>query len=140
MEENPARKKSQGKQRKTNDNSNKSTNRRNNATIDSGALHDGVLNRALRPVDDERYDLLLFFANVKPIVIQFLQSRIEQEQGIKWYISTQVKMYKENPDGTVETDKPHFRSINYRASSLYDLNQHEVNEDFKRYPLASRVT
>ena len=100
----PSKKKSQGKQPKPNDNSNKSTNRRNNATIDSGALQDGVLNRALRPVDEEKYDLLLIFANVKPIVIQFLQSRIEQEQGIKWYLSTQFEMYKENPDDTVETN------------------------------------
>ena len=53
---------------------------------DRGALNNKVLNRMLTPVHDERYDLLLFFANVKHTVIQFLRTRIEHQQGIKWYL------------------------------------------------------
>lgn len=98
---------------------------------DRGTLNNGVLNRMLTPVHDERYDLLLFFANVKPTVIQFLRTQIEQQQGIKWYLSTQIEMYKENPDGSVEIDKPHFKSITYRASSKHDLDETDVNQAFQ---------
>ena len=45
---------------------------------------------SIYPVKDERYDLLLFYANVKPIVIQFLQSRLSQQHSETCYLSTQV--------------------------------------------------
>ena len=44
------------------------------STNDRSALNNGVVNGTLTPVHDERYVLLLFFANVKHTVIQFLRT------------------------------------------------------------------
>ena len=50
-------------------------------TDDVHALNDGVSNKKIQPLNDERYDHLLFYANVKPEIMKFLLSRLQQ-QGI----------------------------------------------------------
>ncbi|MCG7877069.1 MAG: DNA polymerase [Candidatus Thiodiazotropha endolucinida] len=98
---------------------------------EESALNDAVQNRILYPENDEIYDLLLFFANSKVTVQEFLRSKLEKH-GIKWYLSTQVEMYRETPDGTIYTDMPHFRSLTYATLSVETISEHEINEAFQK--------
>ena len=41
-------------------------------------------------------------------------------------------MYREAPDGKIQTDRPHFRSITYSTVSQVDLDKHDVNEAFQK--------
>ena len=62
----------------------------------------------IHPENEEVYDLLLFFANQKQRIEDYLKARIQELSGIKWYLSTQVEMYKETAEGETQTDSPHF--------------------------------
>ena len=83
------------------------------------------------PRDEEIYDLLLFFANKKLQIEEHLKSRLRQ-YGIKWYLSTQVEMVKESPEGVVQTDSPHFRSLTYSDVSVEAFSEHSLNEAFQK--------
>ena len=98
---------------------------------DETALNEAVVNRTIIPQNEELYDLLLFFANSREPIGQFLRQEL-QKHGIKWYLSTQVEMYRETPEGTVITDSPHFRSLTYTTLSNENISEHELNEAFQK--------
>ena len=97
---------------------------------DENALNDAVVNRTIYPEYDEIYDLLLFFANSREPIGQFLRTQLEKH-GIKWYLSIQVEMYRETPDVTVLTDSPHFRSLTYATLYNENIGEHELSESFQ---------
>ena len=95
------------------------------------ALNDAVVNRTFFPENSEIYDLLLFFANSRGPLGQFLREQLEKH-GIKWYLSTQVEMYRETPDGTVFTESAYFRSLTYATLSNENITEHQLNECFQK--------
>ena len=95
------------------------------------ALNDGVKNRIIFPENEDVYDLLSFCANSREAIRDFLQSQLK-EHGIKWYLSSQVEIYKETPDEAILTDKPYFRILTYATLSSETLSEHELNESFQK--------
>jgi hypothetical protein len=76
--------------------------------------------------------MLTFFAKVKQQVEHVLQSRL-QRNGIKWYLSTQLELYKENDEGQeTATVQPHFRSRTYATLNQDTLSEHALNEGFQK--------
>lgn len=51
-----------------------------------GALQNAVLDRTILPRNEEKYDLLTFFSNIRNEITDFLISRLKQH-GIKWHLS-----------------------------------------------------
>ena len=101
------------------------------AVSEENALNGAVKNWIIYPQKEELYDLLLLFANRRQEIENFLRSLLS-EHGIKWYVSAQVEMYRETPDGTVYTEAPHFRGLTYSSLSNQTFNTHELNECFQK--------
>jgi hypothetical protein len=96
------------------------------------ALGNTVQDHTLRPSASDQYDMLTFFARVKRQVEDILQSRL-RGHGIKWYLSTQLELYRENDEGQViATAQPHFRGRTYATLNADTLSDHDVNEGFQK--------
>ena len=90
---------------KTND-----TTSQRHITSRQSALKGSAQNEVIYPRNEEVYDLLLFFANTRSQIKDYLKSRLQQH-GIKWYLSAQVEMYMESSEGEIRTDSPHSKDV-----------------------------
>lgn len=96
------------------------------------ALQNAVQNRIFFPRNEEKYDLLTFIANMRDEITDFLLFKLKQH-GIKWHLSAQVELVKEDADGNITARcKPHFRSITYATLNEETFSQHELNEAFNK--------
>ncbi|KAL4225307.1 hypothetical protein ACF0H5_015996 [Mactra antiquata] len=96
------------------------------------ALQNNVQDRTIFPRNNEKYDMLTFFANTRDEITNFLMSRVRQH-GLKWYLSVQVELIKEDPEGNITaTSEPHFRSLTYATLNVETYSQHELNEAYHK--------
>ncbi|KAH3713295.1 hypothetical protein DPMN_073083 [Dreissena polymorpha] len=72
----------------------------------TNALKRHIQDRTQYPHQEEKYDLLTFFANTKQVVINCLYARLNQ-QAIKWYLTVQVDLTKNTDDGEQVHQQPH---------------------------------
>lgn len=95
------------------------------------ALNGSVNSIKIYPRDEEKFDLLMFYGNIKEKVQDILVSSTPQRKGIKWYLMTRVEFSREK-EGVQETAKPHFRSITYAHLFAEDFNVHNLNQAFQK--------
>ena len=93
----------------------------------------------MKPRINEKHDLTLFLKGKKENIFKNLKTELKEKKGVKWFISTQVKMVKYKPDGQDEYTSPHFRGCCQRLinlSALPDQYQEcveKVKESFGTY-------
>ncbi|KAK3093489.1 hypothetical protein FSP39_016361 [Pinctada imbricata] len=97
----------------------------------TSALNNSVQNVVISPTNEEKRDLILFFAKVKTQVQDILDRRRQERRNIKFYLNTRVKMVRNiELEGESET-VPHFRSKTKIA--LRDENlDHDLNSAFQQ--------
>ena len=105
---------------RNNENNKNESQRRNtnvintDANADESAFQNNVQNRTIYPRQNERYDVLTFFANIRDDILTFLRSRTREMGGIKWNLCVKVEMQR--GDGLdVITSSPYFRSRTYQT-------------------------
>ena len=94
------------------------------------ALNNAVQDKVIFPNVGERYDLLTYFAMVRPNIESFLKKRLERG-SIKYYISVQVETYRNDIDHD-NTSQPHFRGHTYILLNSETFNEHDLNESFQK--------
>lgn len=87
--------------------------------IQTGGLTQSAINgtakvTVLRPVREDKYDLVKFLSNARPVVEKYLSERARQ-RSIKWYLVAQVEFTREDGDGNVHVAEPFFRSITHTS-------------------------
>lgn len=85
---------------------------------------------SIEPNNDEQYDLLTFFANVKQKVLNILALRA-QNNLIKWNMSVQVELIKDGQDGDM-ISTPFFRSRTYILLNLETMTEEDLIESFQK--------
>lgn len=95
------------------------------------ALNGSVNSIKIYPRDVEKFDMLVFYGNIKEKVQDILISSTPQRKGIKWYLMTRVEFSREK-EGVQETVKPHFRSITYAHLFAEEFNVHNLNQAFQK--------
>ncbi len=95
------------------------------------ALNGSVNSIKIYPRDVEKFDMLVFYGNIKEKVQDILVSSTPLRKGIKWYLMTRVEFSREK-EGVYETAKPHFRSLTYAHLFAEDFNIHHLNEAFQK--------
>lgn len=45
------------------------------------------------------------------MILKRLEKQLQKHRGIKWYLSSQLRMVKASPDGEDQVSTPHFRSV-----------------------------
>lgn len=94
-------------------------------TKDTAALYKAVNKHVVHPLDnDEKYDLLTFFTNMRADKVNNLRSSRKQLNHIKYNINAKVQMTRQKDADTTETAEPHFRS-----KTNYLLTEEDVNEE-----------
>ena len=88
-------------------------------TVQTGGLTQSAINgtakvTVLRPVREDKYDLVKFLSNARPVVEKYLSERARQ-RSIKWYLVAQVELTREDGDGNVHVAEPFFRSITHTS-------------------------
>jgi hypothetical protein len=95
------------------------------------ALNGSVNSIKIYPRDVEKFDMLVFYGNVKSKIQDILVSSTPRRKGIKWYLMTRVEFSREK-EGVLETAKPHFRSFTYTHLSAEEFSLHNLNEAFQK--------
>lgn len=95
------------------------------------ALNGSVNSIKIYPRDVEKFDMLVYYGNIKEKVQDILVSSTPLRKGIKWYLMTRVEFSREK-EGVYETAKPHFRSLTYAHLFAEDFNIHHLNEAFQK--------
>ena len=98
---------------------------------EESALGNRLVNRYILPRGSERYDMLIFFSNVRDRLRNYLQSRARELGGIKWNLCVQVEMGRDDAH-EVSTTSPYFRSRTYITLSGEGLNEHDLNEALQK--------
>ena len=114
-----------------NENSNRMrNNQQENESSNDSALNKAVENHYIYPKVGEKYDLLVFLANVKDQVKKYLLSRSRASRGIKWNICVQVLMQRD--DQEEKTSFPYFRSLTYRLLDEDTFDESDLNEAMQK--------
>lgn len=102
-----------------------------NEVRDESALNNVVQTKYIYPKQSERYDMLVFLANVKEKIGNYLQLSVRRMGGIKWNLCTQIEMQKsDKDDDNIAT--PYFRSATYFSLTNDDFSEHNVNEALQK--------
>lgn len=101
-------------------------------TSAQSALEDSVHVLTIYPTDDDKYDLLTFFYNIRPKIIEALEERCEKVRHIKWYLNVHVEFTRETNDGVIDSSHPYFKSNTYTLLSKNDVKEIDLNEAFQK--------
>lgn len=85
----------------------------------------------IKPRENEKFDLLVFYANITDKITSLIVSHSPERKGLKWYLTTRVEFTRER-DGEIEKVIPHFRSITYRHLSSEGFEFQHLNEAFQK--------
>ncbi|GBN68152.1 hypothetical protein AVEN_111407-1 [Araneus ventricosus] len=64
----------------------------------------------MTPTPAGKWDLLLFFEEVRPQIHNMIVDELQQKKAIKWYCVSNICFSRETPDGDVEYCTPYFRN------------------------------
>ena len=101
-------------------------------TSTKNALEDSVHVLNIYPVEQDKYDLLTFFTNIRDKIEQHLKERCDRVKHVKWYLNVQVEFIRETHEGEVNNSQPYFRSKTYTLLSRDDASNHEINEAYQK--------
>lgn len=59
------------------------------------AINDQVTSIKIKPRDVEKFDVLVFYSNIKDKIKEFIISHSPVRKGIKWYLVTRVEFTRE---------------------------------------------
>ncbi|KAJ8310049.1 hypothetical protein KUTeg_011914 [Tegillarca granosa] len=120
----------------TNEETNTSTNQeykdiKENRTSSTTALNNNAEIISIYPNDTQKYDLLRFYADLKPDILFMLRQKRQKFRQIKWYLNTRIRMVRDLEDGSQNRITTHFRSKTY-ISLKSDNNEHNINEAMQK--------
>lgn len=95
------------------------------------AINGSVTTIKIKPQDSEKFDLLMFYSNIKEKIRDFIVSHSPDRKGLKWYLVTRLE-FKREREGQLEKAIPHFRSLTYRHFTLDVFSNHFLNEAFQK--------
>ena len=87
--------------------------------------------KTLRPIGEDKYDLVKFLSGVRPVTEEYLLSKVRR-RAIKWYIVAQVELTRENREGEMQTVQPFFRSVTYSLLTADTFEIHDLNEALQK--------
>lgn len=105
---------------------------RNHRTSSQSAIDDVVHVSEIYPTDEDKYDLLTFFTNIRYKIKETLAERSDKLRHIKWYLNVHVELTRETNDGEVDSSRPYFKSKTYILLSKNDIKDDEINEAFQK--------
>ncbi|KAJ8311292.1 hypothetical protein KUTeg_011153 [Tegillarca granosa] len=120
----------------TNEETNTSTNQeykdtKQNKTSSTTALNNNAEIISIYPNDQQKYDLLGFYADLKSDILFMLRQKRQKFGQIKWYLNTKIRMERDLEDGTQNHITTYFRSKVY-ISLEADDNEHNLNEAMQK--------
>lgn len=102
-------------------------------TSSQSALGDSIHVLTIYPnTDDEKYDLLTFFYNIRPKIIETLKDRCEKVKHIKCYLNVHVAFTRETNDGVIDSSNPYFKSDTNTLLSQNDFRNGDLNEAYQK--------
>ncbi|CAC5417052.1 unnamed protein product [Mytilus coruscus] len=104
----------------------------NNRTTSQNALDDSAHVLTIYPSDEDRYDILTFFSNIRQKIKDTLAERCDKVKHVKWYLNVQVELTRETNDGELDNSQPYFKSRTYMLLSKSDIEDDEINEAFQK--------
>lgn len=104
----------------------------NNLTTSQNALDDSAHVLTIYPSDEDRYDILTFFSNIRQKIKHTLAERCDKVRHVKWYLNVHVELTRETNDGEVNNSQPYFKSRTYMLLSKGDIEDGEINEAFQK--------
>lgn len=90
------------------------------------ALNGTAETKTLRPVGNDKFDLVSFLASARGAVEKYLLAKARRH-AIKWYIVAQVELSRETAEGEVRTVEPFFRSITNTLLTPDNFESHDLN-------------
>jgi len=104
----------------------------NHKTASQSALDDSAHVLTIHPSDEDRYDLLTFFSNIRQKIKDTLEERCDNVRHVKWYLNVHVELTRETNDGEIDNSHPYFKSKTYILLFKDDINDDEINEAFQK--------
>jgi hypothetical protein len=95
------------------------------------SIDGNVTSIKIKPTGNEKFDLLVFYSNLKEKISDLIVSHSPARKGLKWYLVTRVEFNRER-EGQIDEARPHFRSITYRHLSTDDFDMHHLHEAFQK--------
>ena len=90
------------------------------------ALNGTAETKTLRPVGNDKFDLVSFLASARGAVEKYLVAKARL-RAIKWYLVAQVELSRETAEGEVRTVEPFFRSITNTLLTPDNFESHDLN-------------
>ena len=87
--------------------------------------------KTLRPVGEDKYDLVKFLSSVRADTEKYLLAKVHH-RAIKWYIVAQVELTREDREGEIRTVQPFFRSTTYSLLTADTFEIHDLNEALQK--------
>ena len=81
-----------------------------------------VVPHTIKPSDRQRYDLLKFFSESADALKTILRKQLDKHHGIKFYLTTKVRVVKLDADGEEMASVPVFRTRPSTVVGIYDID------------------
>ena len=107
-------------------NTHKEPNIEQTGSLTQSAINGTAKVTVLHPAREDKYDLVKFLSNARPVVEKYLSER-ERQRSIKWYLVAQVELTREDGDGNVRVAEPFYRSVTYTLLSEATFEMHGLN-------------
>lgn len=104
----------------------------NHPTVTKSALEDSVHILTIYPSDEDKYDLLTFFFNIRQKIKDALAERCDKVKHVKWFLNVHVEFSRETNEGEVDNTHPYFKSGTYILLSKNDIRDDDINEAFQK--------
>ncbi|CAG2242140.1 unnamed protein product [Mytilus edulis] len=104
----------------------------NHPTVTKSALEDSVHILTIYPSDEDKYDLLTLFFNIRQQIKDALAERCDKVKHVKWYLNVHVEFSRETNEGEVDNTHPYFKSGTYILLSKNDIRDGDINEAFQK--------
>ena len=109
-------------------------------TENQSALDNTVQNRLIFPSNNEQYDLLVFLANTREEIKDYILSRLTSDSGIRWNIAVNIQMERDSAENETVTSYPYFRcrtvtTLNSETfdEQAMDLALQQIHSNMEKY-------
>ncbi|KAK3104974.1 hypothetical protein FSP39_014438 [Pinctada imbricata] len=86
----------------------------------------------INPNLDDKYDILVFMANIKGEIRRHVKDQCMKHRHVKYYMNLQTEMRRQKDDGEEEIAKPHFRSKMAIVLDHNKFEEHDLNEGMQK--------
>ena len=104
---------------------------------EENALNNIVQRKIVYPKGEEKLDMLIFLANCKSEIRNYLIAKLKRSRSIKWNLCIQIEMERDRAD-TGQNTSPYFRSRTYLTLTNETLSEHDLKKHCKRCMAAWR--